>query len=91
MARRISDLMCQVHSVSYDFDKRAGTLILAADNCCDMSGCIRYFCGIDANVELIETFAAGVPDIIYMKDVDGWSAFTPSSPSSPHRIAHRSR
>lgn len=66
------DLVCEVTGLSYDFDNRLGRLEIAANQCCDMGGCIRLFEGIDPKVEMIETFAGGKSDTIFKREPDGW-------------------
>jgi hypothetical protein len=76
--------MCEVRSIAYDFDRRLGRLYMAEGNCCDMSGCIGFFVGVDPAVRHIETFAGDMPDTVYVRDGDlpaghrlEWTAMLP--------------
>jgi hypothetical protein len=71
-ARR--DLMCDVTSLSYDFDKRTGRLNMAPAESCSMSGLTELFIAIDPNVERIVTFAGDQPDSIYQRGQEGWES-----------------
>ena len=81
MARR-SDFQCDVESVAYDFQTRTGTLRMAADNCCDMGGCIAFFVRVDPAVSRIETFSGSSPDTIYARTRGHWNAVD-------HKASHR--
>ena len=52
-------LVCRVQNLEYDFRTWTGKLYFPAGNCCDMSGAVRIFTGIDPDVRVIETFAGG--------------------------------
>lgn len=67
-------LKCMVESAEYDFGERRGRLHMAANNCCEMSACIRLFEALDPEVKTISTYAGGVPDTIYRRQPDGWQA-----------------
>ena len=45
--RQCSKLQAQVHFVGYDYEKKIGYVVLADDNCVDMTACIQMFEGID--------------------------------------------
>jgi hypothetical protein len=63
---------------SYDFAGYRGTLHMAADSCCDMVDCVRFFARIDPQVQLIETIAGEKPDTSYHRLHDGrWRARDP--------------
>jgi hypothetical protein len=68
------DLMCDVTSLSYDFDKRTGRLNMAPAGSCSMSGLTALFIAIDPNVERIVTFAGDQPDSMYQRGPDGWES-----------------
>ncbi|SEP45341.1 hypothetical protein SAMN02990966_06494 [Rhodospirillales bacterium URHD0017] len=70
MRGKAQEIMCDVRGIAYDFERRIGRLYMAEDNCCDMSGCIEFFSGIDPDVRRIETFAGEVPDTVYIRDRD---------------------
>ena len=69
-----AELKCEPIKVEYDFELRQGRLFMAEDNCCDMTGCIKFFERMDQGVLAIYTFAAGIPDISYLRNAVGWSA-----------------
>jgi len=71
MAVARMDLVCEVSSLSYDFDKKSGKLIMAESQSVDMAGCTKLFLAIDPNVQWIETFAGTKPDTIYKRMPDG--------------------
>lgn len=68
------DLMCEVVSLTYDFENRVGTLVMEENNCCDMRACIALFELIDSGVQRINTFAGGERDTMYVKRRDEWIA-----------------
>jgi hypothetical protein len=68
------DLMCDVISLSYDFDKRTGRLNMAPAGSCSMSGLTALFIAIDPNVERIETFAGDVLDGMYKRGPTDWES-----------------
>ena len=72
-ARR--DLMCDVTSLSYDFDKRTGRLDMAPMGSCSVAGLAAPFVAIDPNVETVLTFAGGVFDGRYQRGPEGWESF----------------
>ena len=75
MAVQRQDLMCQVVSLSYDFDKRAGSLNMAERQSTDMTACVRLFTAVDPEVRRIDTFAGTKPDTIYKRtDDEEWEA-----------------
>src|SRR5262245_26247789 len=59
------DLATELTGLEYDFKAHTGRLHMAAACSCDMRGCIALFQRIDPEVQRIEAFAGGVPDIIY--------------------------
>lgn len=68
-------LHCDVLKIEYDFEARAGRLLMAEENCCDMGGCIGLFEGIDSHVMLIETFSGDEADTLYRRSKAGdWNA-----------------
>lgn len=67
-----TDLMCQVHSLFYNFDTKTGTLKMPEGSCCDMKGCIALFKKIDENVKHIETLSGNVLDTEYVLSGDNW-------------------
>lgn len=69
-----SELMCRVHSMTYDFTRKTGVLRMAEGNCCDMQGCIDLFTRVAPDVQKIETYAGDVPDTFYKKNKLGWVA-----------------
>lgn len=78
------DLMCEVCSVFYNFEQRAGRLSLPINNSTDMSGAIKFIRKIDPEVQQIEVYAGGVLDGAYVLDgesnltrdskIRGWTA-----------------
>jgi hypothetical protein len=68
------DLMCDVTSLSYDFDKRAGRLNMAPAGSCSMSGLVALFTKIDPDVQRIVTFAGDQPDSMYQRGQEGWES-----------------
>jgi len=69
-------LQCRVTAMAYDFTNHEGRLDMAVANCCDMQGCIDLFISISPEVQLIETFAGGRRDTLYLRVRDGWSALS---------------
>ncbi len=70
-------LKSEIRSINYNFDKHSGTLHMAPDNCCDMTGCDSLFEGIDPNARHVETFAGRFPDTVYVRSGDHWEACPP--------------
>lgn len=70
----LPELMCEVHSLTYDFTSRTGTLIMAQGNATDMAGAIALFERIDPNVQYIATFAGSIPDTRYVLRGSQWIA-----------------
>jgi hypothetical protein len=68
------DLMCDVITLSYDFEKRTGGLKMAPFGSCDMSGLIALITKIDPDVQRILTFAGDSPDSMYRRGPDGWES-----------------
>lgn len=69
-----SDLLCDVTSLSYDFDKRTGRLNMAPAGSCDMSGLVALFAKIDPDVQRIVTFAGDQLDSVYRRGPEGWES-----------------
>jgi hypothetical protein len=70
-------MQCFVVSRSYDRQAHRGRLMMENGNCCDMSGCIKVFETIDANCQLIETFAGSQRDTIYVHRSGQWHSIGP--------------
>ena len=70
MAIYRSDLMCEVAAITYDFDEKRGHVDIAANQSCDMGGCLALFRSIDPTVRLITVSAGGKQDGFF-KLVDG--------------------
>jgi hypothetical protein len=69
------DLQCYVRSISYDYETRAGRLVIADDAGCDMCGCLRLFESVDPSVKLIEVFCGEDKDTTYVRRPRlGWEA-----------------
>ena len=69
------DLMCEPHSIEYDFKSRLGVLRMADGDCCDMTGCINVFMRMDQEVSKILTYSGDKPETVYVKRSDGeWRA-----------------
>jgi len=73
------NLMCEVERMEVDYLNKTGRLWMPALQCCDMSGCIRWFHSIDDRVHKIETFSGGAPDTKYKRAGDEWQARHPGS------------
>ncbi|MGA0615619.1 hypothetical protein [Paracoccus sp. KR1-242] len=68
-------LQCYVSELRYDWNTRRGVLHMPEEgDCTDMKACINLFRAIDPEVKLIETFGGGVPDTVYHRKRDRWSA-----------------
>lgn len=68
--------MCTPVRVEYDFSARRGKLVVAANQCCDMAGCIDVFSSIDPDATVIDVYSGGTLDVRYMKGDDKkWKAF----------------
>ena len=72
--RWMAGLQTFVQSLTYDFDAHVGRLALPPDCCTDMSGAIQLFARLDADVQRIEVFAGGMPDITYQRTGQDWHA-----------------
>lgn len=70
-------LQCRAKDVRYDFDRKTGMLVMAAGDCCDMSGCISLFENIDPDVERIRTVSGAEEDTSYFRSEFGWVARHP--------------
>jgi hypothetical protein len=73
-------LMCHVVSLAYDFRNHTGQLYVGDGECCDMSGCVALFEGIDPEVKAVNTFAGDQADTAYRKKGNDWSVIPPSVP-----------
>lgn len=73
-------LQCRVVSLAYDFRSHMGQLYLLDGDCCDMTGCIALFEGIDPKVTTINTHSGDQADTMYHKEGTVWSALLPSNP-----------
>lgn len=60
-------LQCGAKSIRYDFDTKTGQLFMEEGDCCDMSGCIKFFERIDEKVSRIETFSGSAEDTLYVR------------------------
>jgi hypothetical protein len=78
MRRTDPRLHCCIEDLTYDFRTREGQIHFPRLNCCDMSGCIRLFQGIDPRVQAIQTFNGDGPDTRYTLTGGRWVAQTPS-------------
>lgn len=58
-------LMCDIISLSYNFDEKELLLYFPEGQCCDMSAAIRIAEGIDKDARQIQTFAGNIPDTVY--------------------------
>lgn len=77
-------LGCYVSSLFYDFDVRYGRLHMGEGSCCDMTGCIDLFMGIDPECRLIDTFQkCGKSDTMYRLVRGEWQAFEPMNAPRP--------
>lgn len=70
-------LLCEVVSLDYDFREHTGRLYMPEFNCCDMTGCLGVFRGIDPEVALIQTYSGDRPDTIYRRKGTEWTAYWP--------------
>jgi hypothetical protein len=77
------ELICWVLRLTYDYRTRTGAIYFPPGNCCDMRACVGRFVALDADVQLIRTFAGDEADTVYHKeaegapDGDGWTAYVP--------------
>jgi hypothetical protein len=67
-------LQCRLISLTYDFRTRTGQVYLFEGDCCDMTGCVTLFEGIDSEVTAVDTFAGDKADAVYRKQGRKWSA-----------------
>ncbi len=64
-------MQCFVHRVEYDFDARAGLVVLD-DGCTDWTGATNFFLAIDPDVlRIITVQLDGKPDTEYRRDPNG--------------------
>jgi hypothetical protein len=73
-------LVCDVISLAYDFRSQTGELYFPGGNCCDMSGCVAVFEGIDPKVTAINTYSGDEAETMCRKEGKKWNAFLPSKP-----------
>jgi hypothetical protein len=71
-------LKCHVISLAYDFRRHEGQLYLLDGDCCDMTGCVNLFEGIDPKVTAISTFSGDNADTVYRKEGKEWNALFPT-------------
>ncbi|WP_374829651.1 hypothetical protein [Paenochrobactrum pullorum] len=69
-----SDFQCYVRGITYDFESHVGQVHMTDGSCTDMSGTIKFFTQIDADVVTIRTFAGKQPDTIYFVRDGIWFA-----------------
>lgn len=70
-------LMCDVQSISYNFDTKIGTVQIGY-GCTDMSGTIDLFTKIDPEVRGVYTFSTGLrQDTFYTRTKSGWQSSEP--------------
>lgn len=74
----VERVQCDLFSLTYDFTSRHGVLHMQEFNCCDMTGCIELFYGIDPDVQYISTMAADQPDTGYFRKEGNWEATVPA-------------
>lgn len=67
-------LMCNITSLTYNFDEKELLLYFPEGNCCDMRAAIRIAEGIDKDARQIQTFAGGVPDTVYVFVGKQWTS-----------------
>jgi hypothetical protein len=71
-------LKCHVVSLAHDFRSHTGQLHLPDGDCCDMTGCVALFEGIDPQVTAINTYSGDKADTVYRKEGTEWNALLPS-------------
>jgi hypothetical protein len=71
-------LMCHVVALDYVFSSHTGQLFMSDGGCCDMTGCVALFAGIDPQVTAIDTYSGDEIDTMYRKDGNAWTAFLPN-------------
>lgn len=67
-------LKCHVVSLTYEFHTHTGQLYLLDGDCCDMTGCVALFEGIDPEVKAIKTYSGDKADTVYRKKGTEWNA-----------------
>ena len=72
------DVKCNVSEIRIDVPNRQGFLMTPSMNYPDMSSTIRCFSSVDPEIEVIQTFVAGMPDTVYAKINGKWEARKPS-------------
>ena len=70
-------LGCPVQQIHYDFVTHIGQAVLLKAHCTDMTSVIRYFCGIDPQVQCIVTIAGSTLDTCYTRQGTAWRADCP--------------
>jgi hypothetical protein len=74
-ANPIDKLMCdRPVRIEYDSASHVGIIHMPQYCCTDMEGAISLFTAIDPEVEEIETYAAGIKDTFYRRDLGEWIA-----------------
>lgn len=67
-------LVCHPVKVAYYFAHKRGELMLRANECCDMTGCINLFKKIDPEVNDIQTWSGSELDTRYVLFDGKWRA-----------------
>jgi len=76
-------LQCRVNELRYDFQRRAGRLLLPQGSCTDMRGAIDIFRQIDPGVQAVFTYEDGRLDTVYALAGGEWQALT-AAPAEAH-------
>ena len=64
--------------ISYDFELRAGIVVMPSYCNVDMMRCIQFFKSIDPDVEAIRTLSPTGKDLEFRKDKIGWEKHHPN-------------
>jgi|LakMenEpi03Aug12_release.lakeMendotaPanAssembly.Ray.scaffolds.fasta_scaffold173665_2 hypothetical protein len=75
------NVMCNISQIVIDVDSRMGHLYLPELNVPDMTSVINCFTNVDPECNIINTYVNGVPDVMYVKDDDGWHVEYPDEAS----------
>src|SRR3954451_6899810 len=70
-----AQIQAEVFSIRYYPKISVGMLYMADGECCDMSGAIELFQGIDPAVRAINTFSGDEPDTMYFRRGGEWTAY----------------
>lgn len=70
-----NDLVCEVLSLTYDFEKRYGRLNIPALQSTDLGGCTELFQQIDPDVSVIEVLAGGKLNNLYKREESEWESY----------------